>query len=289
MKERGCTKLVTLEDITCLTLTRISIDTKSILPTTNATYVTIAFWDQKNGELWQKRTHQRSPDTTLCPICHMAYLTYHILWTSPRGTKEEINIFQPPKLRNRAPKPLFFTAEYTTTVLRTSCVLSPMPFSYSSAKISGRSTRAGAAMALYLEGCSTAEIKMMGQWQSDAMLVYLGPMATNTFKHLSNKMTTNHHVRSMIDAPHHPRPINMDETDNIRPELEHSFDGSKPIRQPYAPTLPGHCSTSRHLGQWTWPSSDPRGGVGADVLVCPTLLLSLDPVSPFSLSIHLEC
>jgi hypothetical protein len=79
-------------------------------------------------------------------------------------------------------------------------------------------------MALYLEGCSTAEIKMMGCWKSDAMLVYLCPMATNTFKHLSTKTTTNHHVLSMTTTPPEPKPINMDDTDNIRPELEHSFD-----------------------------------------------------------------
>jgi hypothetical protein len=57
------------------------------------------------------------------------------------------------------------------------------------------------------------------------MLVYLRPMATNTFKDLSTKMTTNHHVLSVINAPHHPKPINMDDSDNIWPELEHSFDG----------------------------------------------------------------
>jgi hypothetical protein len=81
---------------------------------------------------------------------------------SPRDIKEEINFFQPPKLKTRTPKPLFFTAEYTTTILRTSCILSPMPFGYSSSEISGRSIWADAAMALYLEGCSATEINMMG-------------------------------------------------------------------------------------------------------------------------------
>jgi hypothetical protein len=57
------------------------------------------------------------------------------------------------------------------------------------------------------------------------MLVYLHPMATNTFKHLSVKMTTNPNVLSMIQSPYQPTAINNDYTDTIRPELEPSCNG----------------------------------------------------------------
>jgi hypothetical protein len=57
VKERGCTKLTTLEDITFPSITRQTLDTNSILPHTDATYVTDTFCNKKNSELWQKRTH----------------------------------------------------------------------------------------------------------------------------------------------------------------------------------------------------------------------------------------
>jgi hypothetical protein len=146
------------------------------------------------------------------------------------GPAESINFMQLPT------QPTFTaSSDDAIKLLRLTCSLSPTNVGYPAHKISTKATRSGAAMALYLAGCSTAEFKLLGRWKLDAFLAYLRPQLVNAFSQLSSDMTTDFHTMVASDDQKIKRHCHPNLSDEVRKSVNCPFDAldqSNPIMCP---------------------------------------------------------
>jgi hypothetical protein len=160
--------------------------------------VTVTFADQKNGQKHDKRTHQRTRDPVLCPVARLVSLVRRIRRTIP--TFDGLT----PICAYRSPKgdTLNITATYLRKTLRTVCNIGggEPTFGFTASEIGTRSIRSGAAMSLFLANHSVAKIMILGQWSSDAFLIYLRPQVLEWTNNMSGDMLSNESFFDATDA-----------------------------------------------------------------------------------------
>ena len=160
-----------------------------------ATSATLTFTTQKNGVWGEVVLHGRSGCLRCCPVSALArrilcLRMHHASPATPLATSW-------PNNRKRA-----VTAKDITDALRLAVITLGPSIGLISSDISARSLRAGGAMALLCAHVDTDIIRLLGRWQSDAMMRYLHLQALpamNRFAHLMTSggnytVTPGHHV-----------------------------------------------------------------------------------------------
>ena len=139
---------------------------------TTARRVTVTFKNQKNGLKNNRRTHERTGDSVMCPVLRLASLVKRVLKAVPKAgpdTPVSATFFNKREAK--------VTAETLRESLRMTCSLGggKSMFGYDAADIGTRSIRSGAAMGLFLMNHPVAKIMIIGRWPSDAFLDYIRP------------------------------------------------------------------------------------------------------------------
>jgi len=146
-----------------------------------STSVSLTFTTQKNGVRGEVVTHGLSGHDLLCPVRAVVRRIIHL--RSHPVTPDTIlaSYFNRSRLHTVQSKQL-------TELLRASAATHGPAYNYLPADISARSLRAGGAMALFNSDVDSDTIKLIGRWQSDAMLRYLHLQAQPVMQGFSRKM-----------------------------------------------------------------------------------------------------
>ena len=156
--------------------------------------VTLTFENQKNGQKMDRRTHQRSGDSTLCPILRIASLVERIYRRVPSASPDTpINTIFLLSTESLA------SSTALRNFIRSSCTCGggKASFGFSASDLGTRSIRSGAAMSLFLMNHPVHKIMILGRWSSDAFLVYLRPQVLEWTNQMSGDMI---HIDSFMDA-----------------------------------------------------------------------------------------
>jgi hypothetical protein len=160
------TKLLTVEDIQFHKENR-EIDRQS-QQTFDSDTVSVTFRDQKNGELYQRRTAWRTNDPTLCPVRAWSSIVTRILSYKECSIKSSVNTVRVDG------KIVLITATTMTTYLRSAATtLGRDRLGFGPESVGTHSLRCGAAMAMYLGGNPTFVIMITGRWKSSAFMEYI--------------------------------------------------------------------------------------------------------------------
>ena len=146
-----------------------------------ATSVSLTFTTQKNGVRGEVVNHGLSGHNLLCPVRAVVRQIIHL--RSHQATPGTVlaTYFH----NNRTYK---VQAKDVTAVLRESArVLGPQ-YNFSEQDVSARSLRAGGAMALFNSNVDSDTIRLIGRWQSDAMLRYLHLQAQPVMQGFASRM-----------------------------------------------------------------------------------------------------
>ena len=156
--------------------------------------VTLTFENQKNGLKMDKRTHQRTGDSVLCPVRRLASLVERIYRRVPSASPDtSINsMFLLSKVT-------LASSDSLRSFMRSSCTCGggKPTFGFSALELGTRSIRSGAAMSLFLMNHPIHKIMILGRWSSDAFLVYLRPQVLEWTNQMSCDMI---HMDSFLDA-----------------------------------------------------------------------------------------
>ena len=147
--------------------------------------VTLTFENQKNGTKMDRRTHQRTVDSTLCPVRRLASLVQRIYRCVPNASpNSSINTI------HLQAKTAFVTSIHIRSHLRSTCTAAggSETFGFSAVDIGTKSLRSGAAMGLFLMNHPVHKIMILGRWSSDAFLVYIRPQVLEWTNNMSNDM-----------------------------------------------------------------------------------------------------
>ena len=159
-----------------------------------ASHVVLTFTDQKNSVRGEKVVQGRSGHPLFCPVTALARRVLHLrahqapcttpihAYWDPSGTMKHVS------------------SQSVTSLLRRSAALLRDGTCPSHA-LTSRALRATGASALLLTGVDTNLIRLIGRWQSDAMLRYLHVQTSPLRHHLAQRMLTPN------TAPPSPLPI----------------------------------------------------------------------------------
>lgn len=149
-----------------------------------ATSASYTFTRQKNGVGNETLSQGRSTHDLCCPVkATICILRYHRTQQTPRNQPIASYVYRHRLTRITA-------ADVTTTVKSAATSLYPLT-GLSAAEVSGRSLRAGGAMALLCANVDPNTIKLLGRWHSDAMVRYLHVQAQPITQRLSARMFNN--------------------------------------------------------------------------------------------------
>lgn len=140
---------------------------------TTARRVTVTFENQKNGLKNDRRTHERTGDSVMCPVLRLASLVKRVLKTVPKAWPD--TPVSATFLNKREGK---VTADTLRWNLRMACALDggKAVFGYDLADIKTRSIQSGAIERLFLMNQHpVVKIMILGRWSSDAFLDYIRP------------------------------------------------------------------------------------------------------------------
>ena len=125
------------------------------------------FSNQKNGVKNDIVTHQRTGDTLFCPARILAKIVKRI--RNYKGASDDT-----PSAVWRNNKIEHITSKEMTTALHNAVeAFGQARLGLRKEEIGTHSIRSGAAIAMYLGQCPAYVIMMIGQWPSDAFLVYI--------------------------------------------------------------------------------------------------------------------
>jgi hypothetical protein len=161
-----------------------------------AEHATITFVNQKNGIKMDSRTQRRTKDLLLCPVLRHDTQVQRILCAAPDATGPSTKI----KTIAIKGKAGHITSAYILELLRATCSSfgGEAIFGFSPEEIGNKSTRSGAAMALFINNVvPAAKITILGRWSSDAFLAHIGLQVLEWTNNMSRKMIT---VDSFFDA-----------------------------------------------------------------------------------------
>ena len=146
-----------------------------------ADFVSLELTDQKNGHKGEKIGHGNSTDAFICPVKLIARrIQYLRSLTAPATTY--LCAYKDHKGR------LVNLKSNAVTILLRSALLACPHIAYQTSQISAESLRASGAMALLNEGVDPNIIRMIGRWNSDAMLQYLHVQSHKLMRHYSALM-----------------------------------------------------------------------------------------------------
>jgi hypothetical protein len=131
-----------------------------------ATFVSFTFTKQKNGTKGEVITHGLSTDPLACPVKATVRRVLHLRQNKSTPTTRLASYFHKGK---RIP----IKETDVTTSLRLATIATAHQKGLKHSDISARSLRAGGAMALICCRIDHNTIRMLGEWNSDAMIRYL--------------------------------------------------------------------------------------------------------------------
>jgi len=143
--------------------------------------VSLTFTTQKNGVRGEVVHHGRSGDPTLCPVLAVARRILHL--RGRRATLDSILATFHDGRRFKAVQ-----AKDITAALRAATSIIGSDYNFAPSDVSARSLRAGGAMALFNSNVDSDTIRLLGRWQSDAMLRYLHLQAKPAMRGFSTRM-----------------------------------------------------------------------------------------------------
>jgi hypothetical protein len=163
-----------------------------------ATSATLTFTTQKNGVRGEVVLHGRSGCLLCCPVTAIVRRTrclrmHHAPPATPLATSWHNN-----SKRSVTAYDITETLRLAVTTLGPAIGLVPQD-------ISARSLRAGGAMALLGANVDTDIIRLLGRWQSDAMMRYLHLQALPAMNRFANLMTSG---GNYTVTPGHHVPVN---------------------------------------------------------------------------------
>jgi hypothetical protein len=159
--------------------------------------VTVTFENQKNGLKMDKRTHERTGDSVMCPVRRLASLVLRVLSSVPNAGPET-----PVSTIQKGGESRVVTSGELRWNLRSACTRGggTSTFGYSANEIGTRSIRSGAAMGFFLMNHPVATIMILGRWSSDAFLDYIRPQVLEWTNQLSRDMIHNDSFFDAADA-----------------------------------------------------------------------------------------
>jgi hypothetical protein len=135
-----------------------------------ATFVSITFVNQKNGEKMETITQHRTTNGAICPVVSWAFTVCRILGYDKTTVKSTVNTFfdtQTGKLGR-------ITAKQSRERLRSAVrIIGQHKLGIDIDRVGTHSLRTSCAMLMYLAKARTATIMLLGRWKSDAFLFYL--------------------------------------------------------------------------------------------------------------------
>ena len=193
VRRPSATVLLTVNDITFYDAKRLVIPTSQLSIHSKPEFVSVTFRNQKNRKKNEARIQRRTDDPLICPVKAWLFVINSILATSNNDTSKTVNYFLQNNAAPQSPTKWFISQHDTTQFLRHTCHAAKGAFGYAPKDVSAKGIRSGAAMAMWIAGCSTSEIMLLGRWTSDAFLVYLRPQTFEATEKLSQMMisTTN--------------------------------------------------------------------------------------------------
>jgi hypothetical protein len=145
---------------------RLSNLTASLADIGAATSVSLTFTDQKNGVRGEVVSHSRSGSPLTCPVLAITRRVIHL-------REHNAPLDAPLASYYTTARRSTVSAKNVTDTLRISVAALGPSLGFLPKDVSARSLRAGGATALLCADVDAQKIRMLGRWQSDAMLRYL--------------------------------------------------------------------------------------------------------------------
>jgi hypothetical protein len=151
-----------------------------------AKFVTIVFEDQKNGERFEARIHEKTRDRFLCPVLRFGRAVQRVLKYNPEADESTpLSSMNSRKLNIDS-----ITGTFTLNLIRKTCgdQGGKTMFGFDPMEIGNKSLWSGAAMSLFLMKHSSDRIMILGRWKSRAFLDYIRPQVIEWTSCLSGEM-----------------------------------------------------------------------------------------------------
>jgi hypothetical protein len=132
-----------------------------------ATFSTLCFVRQKNGEDGEMVGHARSGHSLLCPVLALTRRVLHLRRHNAPPHTPLCTVYL------NSSRTMAITSTILTSHLRTAAAPLFHVTGFAPSDISARALRAGGAMALLCANVDPDVIKLLGRWRSDQMLRYL--------------------------------------------------------------------------------------------------------------------
>ena len=154
-----------------------------------ARFVWIMFEQQKNGEIYETRTHSRSGDPSLCPVLRLIRAVRRVRRFVDSADDNTLLCSINCKHSNGSN---FITQEFTLGFLKETCRLfgGEATFGFSPDSIGNKSIRSGAAMSLFLNKYTADQIMILGRWKSQSFLDYIRPQIAEMLIGFSRDMVS---------------------------------------------------------------------------------------------------
>jgi hypothetical protein len=162
---------------------RLSLVTASLADLGAATRASLTFTDQKNGVRGEVISHSRSGSPLTCPVLAIIQRVTHLLREHHAPLDTPLASYY-----NNNGRRSTVSAKNVTDTLRISVVALGPALGFLSKDVSARSLRAGGATVLLCADVDAQKIRMLGRWQSDAMLRYLHLQAQPVMRNFSRLM-----------------------------------------------------------------------------------------------------
>lgn len=167
-----------------------------------ATHVTVRFNLQKNARWGEEISQAASGHPVFCPCRALARRLLHLRANSaPMDTGVDVFYMAFCAYKKHV------TAKAINMLLRQSCTLLPH-FGHPPKATTTRALRSSGAMALMAAQVDSDHIKLLGRWQSDAMLTYL---------HVASHPVRNQFARAMVEHGSFTTPLQPAPPEPLRP------------------------------------------------------------------------
>ena len=148
------------------------------------TSASLTFTDQKNAVRGERVGHRPTADDRLCPVKSLFRLVHHLRnFSAPPSTPISA-------VCDGAGRPRYVKSEHVTNALRHSATDLLSTTGIDPANVSARSLRPGGATALLCANVDDTTIKLIGRWQSNAMIRYLRVQAAANRENFAQHMLT---------------------------------------------------------------------------------------------------
>ncbi len=162
---------------------RLDLLLAPIVEIQTSTSASLTFTNQKNGVRGEVISHSKSGSVLTCPVTALTRRVIHL--------RENNATLDTPLATYYTNKKRAVTAKDVTETLQHSVLaLGPNNLGFLSKDVSARALRAGGATALMCAGVDHTNIRMLGRWQSDAMLRYLHLSAQPVMRRFASLMLT---------------------------------------------------------------------------------------------------